>query len=378
MAGAGTGKTQKILSMAEPEIAHGSAVLVITYTIKNQCEIKKRFIEKYGRASHNFDVKGLFSFYLEDLVRPYQQVLSDIRIENVEFTNRDPHLIQNGMSYKKIIGKKEDDDYNKKLFLTPDMKRAYTYYLAKLACQISKNTGYLPEKRLEKIYKHIYFDEVQDLIGWDYEVLKILSEETYLPITCVGDFRQTVYTTVTPGNKPPKSSYEKRKYFLEKLNFTAMDLKDNYRCVQAICEVAAEVHGSDFTICNSKVDECAVAKNVKQHMGVFSVVKSNLDKYIKKYDPVVLRWNKNIKVDNLSEVVKYYNFGECKGLSFDRVLIYPTENMKGFVFHGHGKKTLSEEVKNKLYVAITRARYSVAFIIDDKDSKKSRFQLWNG
>jgi hypothetical protein len=56
------------------------------------------------------------------------------------------------------------------------------------------------------------------------------------------------------------------------------------------------------------------------------------------------------------------NFGESKGLNFDRVLIFP---------HGLGKRWLHtgdcRHIKGsraKLYVGITRARYSVAFVLD--------------
>ena len=60
------------------------------------------------------------------------------------------------------------------------------------------------------------------------------------------------------------------------------------------------------------------------------------------------------------------NFGDAKGLEFDRVLIIP---------HGPIKKYLkSGDVNNvkgslsKFYVAVTRARYSVAFLYDEECS----------
>ncbi|MNP60114.1 hypothetical protein D3C76_1551660 [compost metagenome] len=43
--------------------------------------------------------------------------------------------------------------------------------------------------RLGEIYTQVFFDEVQDLVGWDYEVLKGLNKVMPTPITCVGDFR---------------------------------------------------------------------------------------------------------------------------------------------------------------------------------------------
>jgi len=47
-------------------------------------------------------------------------------------------------------------------------------------------------------------------------------------------------------------------------------------------------------------------------------------------------------------------------LSFDRVLIYPTKPILEWII---GKsKELKIESRSKFYVAVTRARYSVAFV----------------
>ena len=48
---------------------------MVTYTTSNQQELRRRFLAAFGKHSDRFVVKGLFSFCLEDMVRPYQQVL---------------------------------------------------------------------------------------------------------------------------------------------------------------------------------------------------------------------------------------------------------------------------------------------------------------
>lgn len=58
------------------------------------------------------------------------------------------------------------------------------------------------------------------------------------------------------------------------------------------------------------------------------------------------------------------NFGEAKGLTFDRVLIYPTKPMLDW-FLDHSKE-LAAQSKSKLYVAITRAKYSVGIVYNNK------------
>jgi DNA helicase-2/ATP-dependent DNA helicase PcrA len=76
------------------------------------------------------------------------------------------------------------------------------------------------------------------------------------------------------------------------------------------------------------------------------------------YSPQVLRYDKRTKVEEF----KPMNFGESKGLTFDRVLIFP---------HGLAKRWLSsgniDHVKDslaKMYVGVSRARYSVALVFD--------------
>lgn len=58
-----------------------------------------------------------------------------------------------------------------------------------------------------------------------------------------------------------------------------------------------------------------------------------------------------------------YNFGESKGLGFERVLIIPPDRHAKFLC---GDTTAfdnahTDDSRNKLYVGIMRAQYSVAF-----------------
>jgi DNA helicase-2/ATP-dependent DNA helicase PcrA len=60
------------------------------------------------------------------------------------------------------------------------------------------------------------------------------------------------------------------------------------------------------------------------------------------------------------------NFGEAKGLSFDRVLIYPHRPATKWLRTGDPKHIKGSNTK--LYVGITRARQSVAFVFSGKTS----------
>ena len=58
------------------------------------------------------------------------------------------------------------------------------------------------------------------------------------------------------------------------------------------------------------------------------------------------------------------NYGESKGSTFDRVLIYPTEDIVDYLRTGNLEYIQAFHTRAKLYVAVTRARYSVAFVLD--------------
>lgn len=87
-----------------------------------------------------------------------------------------------------------------------------------------------------------------------------------------------------------------------------------------------------------------------------------MEEYLQKYSPIQLRQSKSTDTHPAYPTL---NFGVSKGLSFDRVLIYPTKPILDWIIRGIELKPTS---KCKLYVAITRARYSVAILYDYNDN----------
>ncbi|MFN8250241.1 MAG: hypothetical protein U0V75_00060 [Ferruginibacter sp.] len=91
--------------------------------------------------------------------------------------------------------------------------------------------------------------------------------------------------------------------------------------------------------------------------------------FIARFICVVL-WQKSVNPEK--------NFGDSKGLTYDRVIIYPTKTIANYLLDGKlvkkvkNKKGVVEEQDAfdiaKFYVALTRARYSVAIVYDYKDS----------
>ncbi|AGI22762.1 DNA/RNA helicase [Pseudomonas sp. ATCC 13867] len=376
IAGAGSGKTHKIIQDAIEVIDAGGRVLVVTYTTSNQAELRSRFVKVYGRSSDNFVVKGLFSFYLEDLVRPYQNVVFPDRITTTAFTEHNPHLRPGTTKWLPNRGEKIKGVLNPLHYLTSCKTKAYTGFLAKLATLIAKQTKNAPAKRLKDIYQRVFFDEVQDLVGWDYDVIKALSKVMPDSICCVGDFRQTIYTT-TFGHKAPQTPVEKIEYF-QGLKFHQHSLPRNRRCIQEICDLSDTIHPGLYDKTVSEMKQ--IPDEVVHHYGAFVVKHSQVGEYIAAFKPQVLRWSSSMGNNYLPPNLSCHTFGSSKGLGFDRVLIFSPEKHLKYL-SGDGKafdKDKTEESRNKLYVAITRARYSLAFVVEDELVVKMPLPLWGG
>jgi DNA helicase-2/ATP-dependent DNA helicase PcrA len=378
LAGAGSGKTNKIITDAIEVLKRGGRVLVVTYTTNNQAELRARFTKLYGASSEHFVVKGLFSFYLEDLVRPYQNEIFPDRITTISFTENNPHLMPGTTYYiKNRAEKSADGTINPLHYLTPCKTKAYSGLLAKLATLIAKQSKDAPAKRLKGVYQKIFFDEVQDLVGWDYDVIKSLNNVMPDAICCVGDFRQTIYTT-TFGHKSPLTPPEKIDYFVGKLKFEKHSMPNNRRCIQEICNLSDAIHSGQYDKTISDVTK--IPAELAHHSGVFIVKRSQITEYLAAFQPQVLRWSSTTGTNYLPSSVSCYTFGSSKGLGFDRVLIVPTEKHLKFVC-GNVKafeKEKTDESQNKLYVAITRARYSLAVLVEDKLAKNLPYPVWDG
>lgn len=375
IAGAGSGKTHKIIQDAIEVIEAGGRVLVVTYTTSNQAELRSRFVEVYGGSSDDFIVKGLFSFYLEDLVRPYQNVVFPERIVTTAFTEHNPHLRPGTKKWFPNRGEKIGDALNPLHFLTSCKTKAYTGLLAKLATRIATKSKNAAAKRLKDIYQRVFFDEVQDLVGWDYDVIKALSKAMPDSICCVGDFRQTIYTT-TFGHKAPQTPLEKIEYF-QSLKFEPRSLPKNRRCIQEICDLSDTIHPGLYEKTRSEVER--VPDEVSHHYGAFVIKPSQVSDYLAMFKPQVLRWSSSMGRGYLPPSLSYHTFGSSKGLGFDRVLIVSPEKHLKYLGGEDNvfDKDKTEESRNKLYVAITRARYSLAFVVEDALIDKMQLPLWD-
>jgi DNA helicase-2/ATP-dependent DNA helicase PcrA len=340
IAAAGSRKTSYIVEDALCRCSE--EILIVTFTIENLSLIKRYFIERVGHVPGNVKIQSWFSFLLQDGVRPYRNVLyPEHRVETICFVQ--------GMSAAYVPETNVESHY----FF--EKNKIYTDKLSKFSIRCNEATQQnLVIKRLEGIYDHIYIDEVQDLAGYDLEILELLFRSC-ISVTVVGDTRQATYFT----NCSPKFKKYKGKNILsifelwESQRLCTIEFRnDCHRGNAAICEFADRLY-PDLPK--------TISKNQQEtgHDGVFIVGSKLLKAYVDRFNPMVLR--ERIDSNTLGHAAM--NFGLSKGQTFDRVLIFPNGPMVKFI-EKDCTGTLADKTRANFYVAVTRAKYSVAIYID--------------
>ncbi len=359
IASAGSGKTTTLINKAL--LYPKKSILITTYTESNAQEIKNKFFELIGCIPSNIHISTWFSFLIKQCIKPYQTILFDYKIKGLLLVNEKSGIRYTDQRTGRKIPYAEADNFDK--FYFSKNKRIYSDKVAKLAIRVNKETKGKIINRLVEIYDYILIDECQDLAGYDLELLKAFGKCS-LNLSLVCDPRQVTYLTHN-SIKYKKYRNGLLKEFItkecSKLDFQIDDtsLSESYRCNQAICDFANRLY-PEHNQCGSKQNE------ITEHDGVYIVRKDKVDEYLVKYNPVQLRWNSLTK--NVSSEFITSNFGQSKGLTFERVLIYPTKGMLRWIMNNDvSVSKFSNEARAKFYVGITRAKYSVGIVCDRTD-----------
>ena len=369
IAAAGSGKTSFLIDEA---IRNKEAkILITTYTIANSDEIRKKFIEKHGRVPLNVDIQTWFSFLIQHGVKPFQahfnKDLSSCNVNGLLLTTT-----KSGVKYKTKSG--IDVCYKEAEIKEHYFSKEGRVYSDKLSKFVvgggdqyretaeRKQFVALVFERLERIYDQIYIDEVQDLAGYDLIFLKHLFTSS-INIQLVCDPRQVTYLTHHEAKFNKYKDGKIKEYILSECkgsfkdeNIDEKSLSVSHRNNEAICKLSSALY-PDYTDSVS----CECCECGQEHSGIFLVKKDQVHNYLATHDGIVqLRDKRTVPVN---EGYKAVNFGESKGLTFGRVLIYPTSEMIKWLKNNNHK--LAPTSRAKFYVAITRAVYSVGIICDE-------------
>jgi DNA helicase-2/ATP-dependent DNA helicase PcrA len=336
MCAAGGGKTTRIVD--EAFSSHERALLV-TYTRNNEKEIERKIYGLGPVIPSNLEVMTWFSFLLQDLARPYRRVMHDRRIEGLQF--------EKGRSVPLI------PESNIARHYFAGGRLVFSDKISKFICECNRRTNGAVMRRLAQRFDHIFVDEIQDMAGHDLDVIELILKAG-IKLTMVGDHRQATLKT----NQGKKNSafgginiVNKFKAWdkagLAKLTYE----QHTHRCHQHIANLGDGFFPGDPVT-------RSLNNMVTGHDGVYVVASTKVEAYMAAFAPQVLRFDKKTACRDLPAM----NFGESKGLTFDRVMIFPHGLAKKWLISGQIDYVAKSVAR--MYVGVTRARHSLAFVHD--------------
>lgn len=331
---AGGRKTQEIVDACAALVPTRLRV-ALTFTLTGQSELTRR-LSCQCPADRRPEVSGWYSFLIKHWIRPYLPYLfNDVKDHGFSFDGEPGRYATGTAAYF-------DAD-----------KRLYRRNLARLAFKVNESSGNRAVKRLEGIYSEIYIDEVQDLCGWDLEIVDLLLKSS-ISMHMVGDARQCVYSTNPQERK--NSPYQRMgilEWFeLRRQSVSVHHSTVTYRSVQPIADLADSALPSKYSF------QATTSQQIEGsgHSGIYWLHPSDLESYVAQHSPLVLAWDKRARAQL---PVPSRNFGDVKGITALHVVIQPTGPIINFLNTG---AALPEISACKLYVGLTRAVFSVAFM----------------
>lgn len=361
-AAAGNGKTYSICKQAKDLVdSTKGCVLLISYTNEGIHSLEKEYKKQNGGVlDERVIIKSWYSFLLSDFIKPYQCFLNlkyKLSKKDLECTIPENHV--SSIAFYSEDPPRYFGQSHIQYYLN-SVNDVYANRTSELACLCNLHSDGKAISRMENIYTNIFIDELQDYAGWDLELIKLLFA-SQIRVTCVGDYKQATYRT--------NNSLKNKQYRDEKVrNFFHVIEK------QGKCKVAYDNTTRRFNqeICNyintiyndaeSIVEESAEREtNAEKNIGVYIIDSNDLAEYCHYYNPVILRYDKrtNIEIEHECMVL---NYGASKGATYDRTVIIPVKTVLPFVT----KQTQisSNQTRSKFYVACTRAKHSMVFVVD--------------
>jgi hypothetical protein len=346
LAVAGGRKTQSIVQ-ACADAPPDRKILVLGYTRASQDELESR-IRAAAPFKRNVEVMGWYALLLRHFIRPYLPL-------------KYPGHRLSGLNFE---GEPAAGFYaaGAARFLDAD-DRAYQLHLSKLALDVQEASGAAVIDRLQHIYDEIYVDEVQDLGGCDLDIVESLFKSA-IDVQLVGDIRQALLSTNVrdPRHKKYRFANLIEWFRLQETGglLTIDERPETYRSNQVIADF------SDSIFAGGRQYSATVSRSTEthEHSGMFAVSTEDISVYRECFDPLCLRHGANSggELD-----LPYVTFGTAKARTVEHVLIYPTASIRAFLTQG---TELEGRAACALYITVTRAQHSVAFILNGTTSPR--------
>ena len=325
---AGSGKTTRLVGSLDPD----RRSVILTYTTANTDNLRRKVVDRFGHIPEYVTILPYFSFIFSFCLRPF---LSDrLSIEGINYK----HIEQ------KIIPQTSEEHY---------MNYGGRIWSARIVKAII-NFGFTDElvKRLNKYFDCCYIDEVQDLASRDFDFLEILGQ-TQLDVELIGDFYQHTYDSSRDQNYR-NGLFDSLPVYRKLLSGFGYQehpsqLSHSYRCSKSLCDYVSNNLGIQIESHNSNVTDIRYLDD-----------EASCTDVLRNPNIVKLFYSQHFLYDCVSR-----NWGECKGEDdYGDVCVVFNKSSNAL----HKKGTLKDSApltKNKLYVAMTRARGNVYFVSED-------------
>ena len=362
IAAAGSGKTTFLVR--EALAIKDERVLITTYTESNEAEIRSKFFELHGHLPANVVIMTWFSLLITHGVKPFQAPL-------ITFTVKGMELVQSASAVKYTTKQgisvrwAEGDNFRHHYFNSNS--QIYSDKVSKLVLRCDREADGSVFERLQRVFPNIFIDEVQDLAGYDLDVILSLFAGKGR-VLLVGDPRQVTYLTHNESRHGKYADGRVVDFLTEKMpkkikwQLDDTTLSRSHRNSQIICEFSSKLYPTFSATSACECDNCRPASSVPP--GLFIVKHQDVRQYLIASNAVQLRDDVNQK--DIVTGFRAMNFGISKGRGYDHVLIFPTQPMLKWL--RNPTETLAAKSRAKLYVALTRARHSVGVVANDDAS----------
>lgn len=357
IAAAGSGKTTYLVDEAAK--VKGERVLITTYTESNEAEIRQKFFELVGHVPPNIVIMTWFSFLIAHGVKPFQGGLFDFPVGGMILVSE-----QSGLRWRTQEGRPiywGEGDFEKHYF--DPSRQIYSDKLPKLVMRCNEKSGGAVVDRIARVFQHIFIDEVQDLAGYDLDIIGALARGP-ARMLMVGDPRQVTYLTHHERRHAKYADGGIVEFLRAELprkvpvEIDETTLNRSHRNSASVCAISSSLFPALPASQACDCDSCRSA--APPHAGLFVVRTADRARYLAAVRPMQLR--DKITSAGVDQRFPAMNFGHSKGRGFDHVLILPTEPMRKWL--SNPAFDLKPESRAKLYVALTRGRHSVAVSMD--------------
>ncbi|HIT95922.1 MAG TPA: AAA family ATPase [Candidatus Aphodousia faecavium] len=332
---AGAGKTTYIVN----SLSKDKRSLILTYTGANLDNLRNKILQRFG--GHWPSGITLMSYYHFLYRFCYKPFLADkIKARGIYFNKCQNRTLK---------------------------QTQLSYYLTKDRCFYSNRFGFFLQNyllddiknRIEKYFDEFIIDEIQDVAGRDFNFIVSLFP-TKVNMLFVGDFYQHTYDTSRDGNTN-KSLFDNQKKYVHlfvKNGITSdtKTLQKSWRCPEPICQFVRENLGIEiYSNCEESTDASIN----------FLIREQEVMQVLENPQIVKLHFNKAaIFGDN------HKNWGDTKGEDkYTNVCILLNPPTFKYLTGEQKSTDLKPQTKNRLYVAITRARRNVYFV-EEKLAKR--------